>query len=165
MRSASVRVVAALALCGSWSLTACAQSPLGPVTGEVSFHTRSADLGLGYTWGTGVLTYGGRTYPFSVKGASAAAVGYSSGDSVGKVYNLQRIEDFQGTFWALSGEATVGRGVSGVLMENDNGVRIRLDYTRSGARFAASPSRLTVRLLKPSKPATESAHPAPGAHS
>ncbi|GAN62836.1 hypothetical protein AA0313_0550 [Acetobacter indonesiensis NRIC 0313] len=149
MRSASVRVVAALALCGSWSLTACAQSPLGPVTGEVSFHTRSADLGVGYTWGSGVLTYGGRTYPFSVKGASAAAVGYSSGDSIGKVYNLQRIEDFEGTFWALSGEATVGRGVSGQLMENDNGVRIRLDYTRSGARFAASPSRLTVRLLKP----------------
>ena len=33
-------------------------------------------------------------------------------------------------------------------MENDNGVRIRLDYTRDGARIAASPSRLTIRLLK-----------------
>ncbi|GAN68102.1 hypothetical protein [Acetobacter orleanensis] len=153
MRSASLHIATALALCSTWSLTACAQSPLGPVTGEVSFHTSSADLGVGYTWGHGVLTYGGRTYPFSVSGASAAAVGYSSGDSVGKVYNLQRIEDFPGTFWALSGEATVGRGVSGELMENDNGVRIRLDYTRDGARIAASPSRLTIRMLKtPTQP-------------
>ncbi|BBC81580.1 hypothetical protein HK27_02580 [Acetobacter orientalis] len=146
MRSASVRVFAAVALGSIWSLTACAQSPLGPVTGEVSFHTHSADLGVGYTWGQGTLTYGGRSYPFTIKGAAAAAIGYSSGVSVGKVYNLQRVEDFAGTFWALTGEATVGRGVSGVLMENDNGVRIRLDYTRSGARFAASPERLTIKL-------------------
>ena len=148
MRSASVRVFAAVALGSIWSLTACAQSPLGPVTGEVSFRTHSADLGVGYTWGQGTLTYGGRSYPFTIKGAAAAAIGYSSGVSVGKVYNLQRVEDFAGTFWALTGEATVGRGVSGVLMENDNGVRIRLDYTRSGARFAASPERLTIRLNK-----------------
>lgn len=163
MRSASVRVVAALALCGSWSLTACAQSPLGPVTGEVSFHTRSADLGLGYTWGNGVLTYGGRTYPFSVKEHPPQPLGIPRVIASAR-YNLQRIEDFQGTFWALSGEATVGRGVSGVLMENDNGVRIRLDYTRSGARFAASPSRLTVHLLKPAKTLTDATHSAPAAH-
>lgn len=157
MRSASLHIATALALCGVWSLTACAQTVLGPVTGTVTFHTSSADLGVGYTWGHGVLTYGGRTYPFSVSGASAAAVGYSSGDSVGKVYNLQRIEDFPGTFWALSGEATVGRGVSGQLMENDNGVRIRLDYTRGGARIAASPSRLTIRMLnKPDQAAAKS---------
>lgn len=148
MRSASVRVFATMALGSMWSLTACAQSPLGPQTGTVAFHTHSADLGVGYTWGEGTLSYGGRSYPFTIKGAAAAAIGYSSGMSVGKVYNLQRVEDFAGTFWALTGEATVGRGVSGVLMENDNGVRVRLDYTRSGARFAASPERLTVRLVK-----------------
>ncbi|MCX2563867.1 MULTISPECIES: hypothetical protein [Acetobacter] len=149
MRVASVHVFSAAVCCALWSLSACAQSPLGPKTGEVTFHTKSADLGVGYTWGGGVLNYGGRSYPFSIKGASAAAVGYSSGQSVGQVYNLQRIEDFAGTFWALSGEATLGRGVSGLLMENDNGVRIRLDYiARSGARLAASPSRFTVRLLK-----------------
>ncbi|MGO3518244.1 MAG: hypothetical protein ACTINM_07105 [Acetobacter cibinongensis] len=159
MRSASVRVFAAMALASMWSLTACAQSPLGPETGKVSFHTRSADLGVGYTWGQGILTYGDRTYPFTIKGASAAAIGYSSGASVGKVYNLNRVEDFAGTFWALTGEATVGRGVSGVLMENDNGVRIRLDYTRSGARLAASPERLTIRLVKGAASAKEASKP------
>ncbi|WP_208858906.1 hypothetical protein [Acetobacter ascendens] len=147
MRSASRHFAAALALCGAWFMPAGAETMLGPVTATVTFNTRSADLGVGYTWGRGVLTYGGRQYPFEIKGTSAIAVGYSSGHSVGKVYNLQRIEDFEGTFWALSGEATVGRGVGGLLMENNDGVRIRLDEYRSGGRIAASPSRLTIHLL------------------
>ncbi|GBR49772.1 hypothetical protein CSR02_10220 [Acetobacter pomorum] len=147
MRSASRHFAAALALCGAWFMPAGAETMLGPVTATVTFNTHSADLGVGYTWGRGVLTYGDRQYPFEIKGASAIAVGYSSGHSVGKVYNLQRIEDFEGTFWALSGEATVGRGIGGLLMENNDGVRIRLDQSRAGGRFAASPSRLTIHLL------------------
>ncbi|CEF55288.1 hypothetical protein [Acetobacter ghanensis] len=146
MRSASRRFLAALALSGTWALPAGAETVLGPAMAEVTFKTRSADLGLGYTWGKGVLTYGGHTYPFEINGASAAAIGFSSGNSVGKVYNLQRLEDFAGTYWSLSGETTVGKGVAGHLMENDSGVRIRLDETRTGGRLAASPSRLTIRF-------------------
>mgnify|MGYP001160154833 CR=1 FL=1 len=153
MRSASRRFFAALALSGAWALPAGAETILGPVMAEVTFKTRSADLGVGYTWGNGVLTYGGHDYPFEVSGASAAAIGFSSGNSVGKVYNLQRLEDFPGTYWALSGETTVGRGVAGHLMENDSGVRIRLDEVRTGGRFAASPSRLTIRFLPEAKKA------------
>ena len=163
MRSASCRFAVTMTLCGVWSMPAWAEPVLGPVTAEVTFVSSSASLGLGYTWGHGVLTYGGRQYPFEVAGASAAAVGFSSGKSIGKVYNLQRIEDFPGTYWALSGEATIGRGVSGSLMENDDGVRIRLDESRTGGRLAASPSRLTIRLLKPVQaPATPAAPAATG---
>ncbi|MFT9359167.1 hypothetical protein [Acetobacter okinawensis] len=154
MRLASRHFLAALALSGAWSLPAGAETLLGPVMAEVTFKTRSADLGVGYTWGNGVLTYGGHEYPFEVSGASAAAVGFSSGNSVGKVYNLQRLEDFPGTYWSLSGETTVGKGVAGHLMENDSGVRIRLDEIRTGGRFAASPSRLTIRFLPEAKKAT-----------
>ncbi|GBQ34832.1 hypothetical protein GOB83_01915 [Acetobacter fabarum] len=151
MRSASRRFLAALALSGAWALPAGAETVLGPAMAEVTFKTRSADLGVGYTWGNGVLTYGGHDYPFEVSGASAAAIGFSSGNSVGKVYNLQRLEDFAGTYWSLSGETTVGKGVAGHLMENDSGVRIRLDEIRTGGRLAASPSRLTIRFLPAAK--------------
>lgn len=154
MRLASRHLFAALALSGAWVLPAGAETLLGPVMAEVTFKTRSADLGVGYTWGRGVLTYGGHEYPFEVSGASAAAVGFSSGNSVGKVYNLQRLEDFPGTYWSLSGETTVGKGVAGHLMENDSGVRIRLDEVRTGGRFAASPSRLTIRFLPDAKKTT-----------
>ncbi|WP_230975394.1 hypothetical protein [Acetobacter garciniae] len=158
MRPASCRFAITLALCGVWSMPAQAATALGPVTAEVTFISRSASLGLGYTWGHGVLTYGGRQYPFEVRGASAASIGFSSGTSVGKVYNLQRVEDFEGTYWALSGEATIGAGVSGSLMENNDGVRIRLQENRSGGRLAASPSRLTVRFVTAANPPA----PAPG---
>ncbi len=153
MRSASRRFLAALALSGAWVLPAGAETVMGTAVAEVTFKTRSADLGVGYTWGNGVLTYGGHEYPFEVSGASAAAVGFSSGNSVGKVYNLQRLEDFVGTYWSLSGETTVGKGVAGHLMENDSGVRIRLDEIRTGGRFAASPSRLTIRFAPAAKKA------------
>ena len=148
MRSAYWRSVVAVALCSTSVAPAMAEQVLGPVSGEVKFISHSASLGVGYTWGRGVLTYAGKQYPFEVSGASAAAIGFSSGDSVGTVYNLQRIEDFEGTYWALSGEATIGRGVSGSLMENSDGVRIRLDENRSGGRLAASPSRLSIRFIK-----------------
>lgn len=152
MRSASRHFLAALAL-SAWALPAGAETVLGPAMAEVTFKTRSADLGVGYTWGNGVLTYGGHEYPFEVSGASAAAIGFSSGNSVGKVYNLQRLEDFAGTYWSLSGETTVGKGVAGHLMENDMSVRIRLDEVRTGGRLAASPSRLTIRFLPEAKKA------------
>ncbi|MFT9014804.1 MAG: hypothetical protein ABF990_03580 [Acetobacter sp.] len=160
MRPASSRLAVTLALCGVWAAPVHA-TPLGPVTAEVTFSSSSASLGVGYTWGHGVLSYGGRHYPFEVRGASAAAIGFSSGTSVGKVYNLQRVEDFEGTYWALSGEATIGAGVSGSLMENNDGVRIRLEETRSGGRFAASPSRLTVRFVHAPPAATPQAETAP----
>lgn len=151
MRSAYWRSVVAVALCSASIAPAMAERVLGPVSGEVKFISHSADLGVGYTWGKGVLIYAGQQYPFEVSGASAAAIGFSSGDSVGKVYNLQRVEDFEGTYWALSGEATIGQGLSGSLMENNEGVRIRLDENRTGGRLAASPSRLSIRFIKPKK--------------
>ena len=149
MRSAYLRSVVAVALCSASIAPAMAEKVLGPVSGEVKFISHSADLGVGYTWGKGVLIYDGKQYPFEVSGASAAAIGFSSGDSVGKGYNLQRLEDFEGTYWALSGEATIGQGLSGSLMENNDGVRIRLQENRSGGRLAASPSRLSIHFVKP----------------
>ena len=153
MRSAYWRSVVAVALCSASIAPAMAEQVLGPVSGEVKFISHSADLGVGYTWGKGVLTYAGKPYPFEVSRASAAPIGFSSGDSIGKVYNLQRVEDFEGTYWALSGEATIGQGVSGSLMENNDGVRIRLEENRTGGRLAASPSRLSIRFIKPNKTA------------
>lgn len=128
----------------AWAVTV-----LGPVTAKLSFVVRAANLGVGYTWGHGVLTYAGRRYPFKVVGGSAGAVGFSLEKSVGVVYNLQRVEDFVGVYWALSGEVTVGKGVCSSLMENEENVRIRLKGHCVGGRISASPSRLTIKWSKP----------------
>ena len=141
-------------LWGAWFTTigvrnARAVTMLGPVTAKLSFVAHAADLGVGYTWGHGVLTYAGRHYPFNVVGGSAGAVGFSLEKSVGVVYNLQRVEDFVGVYWALSGEVTVGKGVCSSLMENEENVRIRLKGHCVGGRISASPSRLTITWGKP----------------
>ncbi|MCE2575567.1 hypothetical protein [Komagataeibacter sp. FNDCR2] len=131
---------------------------LGSPTATVVFTLSAADLGAGVSWGKGVLTFEGRDYPFSVHGGSGAAIGFSRTRAVGSVYNLYRIQDLVGTYWSVQGEATVGAGKGGAVMENNNGVYIKFTSRSSGARLAFSVERLTLKLT----PATSSATPRPG---
>src|SRR5881409_319039 len=83
--------------------------------------------GIGFSWGSGTLTYNGKDYPVSVNGLSLGKVGITGGSATGEVYNLKRLQDFDGHYVA-SGRG--GRGVilagggSAVTMRNQNGVRV-----------------------------------------
>ena len=90
----------------------------GPVSGHVTITAKAADVGVGYTWGDGVLRYKGHDYHFNVKGVDVAAVGYSSVVGHGRVYNLKRLSDFSGTYGAANGEATLGNGIGGRYLRN-----------------------------------------------
>jgi hypothetical protein len=46
-------------------------------------------VGIGYSWGKGVLTFEGKEYPFKVSGLSVVDVGISKATSAGKVFNLK----------------------------------------------------------------------------
>src|SRR5690349_17054940 len=71
---------------------------LGPASGAISISARGAAAGIGYTWGDGVLRYGGHKYPFSVSGLSVLDVGFSRVHGRGRVFNLHRLQDFSGTY-------------------------------------------------------------------
>lgn len=125
---------------------ASAADALGTPVGHVTLTAQSADVGVGYTWGSGTLTYGHHTYHFKVSGANIAAVGYSSIKAEGTVYNLKRLHDFDGAYGAFSGEATLDRGLGGAVLSNSNAVRIKIDSTTQGARLAAGAQGLTFTL-------------------
>jgi threonyl-tRNA synthetase len=55
--------------------------------------TGSVAIGIGFTWGSGVLTYQGKEHPFSVEGLSVVDVGISKAEANGTVYNLKRLEE------------------------------------------------------------------------
>ncbi|MXV36051.1 MULTISPECIES: hypothetical protein [unclassified Saccharibacter] len=112
------------------------EMPAKPV-GHVSFETHSADLGVGYTWGEGKLTYGHHTYRFKIKGGNAVSLGYSSLKAEGEVYNLKHLRDFDGAYGAVTAEATMSKGVGASLLKNSNGVRLKLTSKATGARLAA----------------------------
>ncbi len=118
----------------------------GPVSGTITMTARGAAVGVGYTWGDGLLRYGGRTYHFSVNGVTVADVGYSRVSSRGRVYGLKRLQDFSGTYAAATGEATLVNGIGGQILRNANGVQIRVDQVTRGARLQGSADGITLTL-------------------
>ena len=118
----------------------------GPVSGTISMSAKGAALGVGYTWGDGTLRYGGRSYHFTVNGVSVADVGFSRVNGSGRVYNLKRLQDFSGTYVAATGQATLGNGIGGQILENGNGVQIRVDQVSRGARLEGSADGIKLTL-------------------
>lgn len=118
----------------------------GPVTGTITLSAQGAAAGVGYTWGDGVLRFGGKSHRFSVTGVTVADVGYSKITGRGRVYGLKRLQDFNGTYGAATGEATLVNGIGGQVLRNGNGVEIRVDQVTKGARLQGSADGIKLTL-------------------
>jgi hypothetical protein len=150
-RRLTILAAAALLAAGIAAAPAMAQSRRdpgapGPVTGTITMTAQGAAVGVGYTWGDGTLRFGGHRYPFSVQGVTIADVGYSKVVGHGRVYKLHRLQDFSGTYVASSGEATAGNGIGGQILENSNGVQIRINDVTRGARLQGSADGIKLTL-------------------
>jgi hypothetical protein len=104
-------------------------------------------IGIGYSWGEGVLTYQGKKYPVKVKGLSVVDVGITKARAKGNVYNLKKLEDFDGNYTSATAEGTIGGGVGATNMNNQNGVKINLVTTTKGVnlKLAASGVELSIK--------------------
>lgn len=145
-----MRTFAAVALGAAISVSAMAQGSgpdgIGPASGTITMSAHAAALGVGYTWGDGVLRYRGHAYHFTVNGISIADIGLANVTSRGRVYNLKRVADFSGTYAAVSGEATAGNGIGGEILRNASGVQVRIDETARGARLDGSADGIKLTL-------------------
>lgn len=105
-------------------------------------------VGIGWSWGEGVLTYKGKDYPVKVKGLSVIDVGITKAEASGKVYHLKKIEDFEGIYTAATAEGTLGGGAGATTMKNQNGVVINLVKTTQGVNIKLAPSGVNLSLKK-----------------
>ena len=112
--------------------------------GTVTFSGGSLGVGIGYSWGGGVLNFKGRTYPFTVDGLSVGDVGVSSIEGAGEVYNLTRPEDFAGNYVAAGTGATLAGGGSVAVLENQQGVIIHFHTTTQGLQLNLSANGIRV---------------------
>ena len=108
--------------------------------------SKSVAVGVGFQWGNGTLRYRGRNYPFKMDGLAVNAVGISSTDAIGYVYNLHRVSDFEGTYAAIEAAGTVGGGKGVTSLKNGNGVRITLHSTSQGVELKAAPEGVKFTL-------------------
>ena len=145
MRLAAFATMAALTVAAP---TFAASDPgvSGPVAGFVTISAKSANVGVGWSWGDGTLRYHGHSYRFGIQGLNVAAVGFSTVIGHGRVYNLKHLRDFDGTYYESHGEATLGTGIGGTLLVNGNGVQLRVNDVTKGAQLAGTASGIEIKL-------------------
>jgi hypothetical protein len=144
-----VRAAAAVALAGVLSSPAIARprhhpAPV-PVT-TIHFHGGSVGFIVGVGGASGVVRYRGVNYPIDVSGLKVGTIGVNSYDVVGRVYNLRRLSDIEGSYAAGEASATAGAGAGGIDMTNGNGVEIRANSTSQGLQLTLGAGGVTITL-------------------
>jgi len=92
----------------------------------------SIAAGIGFSWGSGTLTYKGKDYPVSVNGLSLARSELPGGSAWGEVYHLKKLEDFNGHYNAGGAGMTITGGRNAMAIKNQNGVKVLLASTTRG---------------------------------
>ena len=125
--------------------TAMAADPVP--SGTVTMKSKSVAIGVGVTWGDGVLTVDGKTYTFSVEGLSVADLGVAEVSTRGEVFNLKNVADFSGVYGTGEAGITLPSGPTDTIMRNPKGVVLRLHGSQQGARvtLAAGGVKLTLK--------------------
>jgi hypothetical protein len=111
----------------------------------------SVAVGVGFSSGSGTLTYKGKSYPVKVKGFSVGKVGVTSSSAYGEVFNLKHLQDFNGHYdvnGAGTRGVTLGGGKSGTLMSNQAGVIVRVSSTQQGAAVNVTGGGVDMQLQR-----------------
>ena len=143
------RKLVGLAIIGAMLLIA----PVGRAAEEkpdatVKMTGKALSAGVGYSWGSGVLTYQGKEYPFSISGFSAGDIGFNVAELSGEVFNLKDLADFNGNYTSFAAGITVAGGGSGATMRNQNGVVMNVWGTTQGLMFKLGVDGMKVELTK-----------------
>jgi hypothetical protein len=135
-------------LAGSMGSMAIGQEA-SDLSGTVTVTATSVAAGIGWSWGKGTLTLlDGSQHQFKVSGLDVVAVGIKQATGVGNVYNMKKLEDFEGQYVKAAVGAAVGGGASATSMRNDKGVVISLTGVGQGIDFRLAVSGMEVTLVK-----------------
>jgi hypothetical protein len=107
--------------------------------------------GIGFSWGSGTLTYKGKNYPVKVKGLSIGKVGITSSSAYGEIFNLKNLWDFNGHYnvgAAGTRGVTLGSGQAGTIMSNQAGVIVRISATQKGVNVNATGEGVDMQIKK-----------------
>jgi hypothetical protein len=114
--------------------------------GTVNLTGGSIAAGIGFSWGHGILNFGGQPHAFKISGVSIVDVGATGISASGTVYNLKNLADFNGNYVAMAAGMTLAGGGSATYLKNEHGVVIKLRSTEAGLRFNLSANGTKVAL-------------------
>jgi hypothetical protein len=151
MKLTSLVIVSALAAV-SMTTPASAQNVARSATPAVpnataTFTSTNIAVGVGYSWGHGILTYRGRTYPVTVKGLNALGIGASTMNGTAEVFNLRNLDDFSGVYGAAGVGGAIGTvGAVSAALRNAKGVEMRLNTQSEGLELSLAISGVNIVL-------------------
>ena len=110
-----------------------------PQSGTITAEATTVGFIVGVRWGEGVLTLNdGSEHKFHFEGAKIIETGAAKVHITGKVFNLEKPEDFPGDYAAIAGGLTVIKGITGgAIMKNKNCVYINAEAESEGLRLSA----------------------------
>ena len=114
--------------------------------GKVTLESKSIAVGVGVSWGDGILEYRGKKYPFTVSGLTVLDLGVSKVTARGEVADLKKLEDFSGNYVGVGAGAAAGGGAGTAALQNQNGVKMALTATTQGVKLAIPAGGVEIKL-------------------
>ena len=96
--------------------------------------------------GKGTLYYNGQRHHFTISGLGAGGMGGQKVTATGKVYNLNNLRDFAGTYRGISGGLTLIEGKMHAKLTNGNGVVMYLAGETEGLASSMGVQAFEVSL-------------------
>jgi hypothetical protein len=96
--------------------------------------------------GKGTLNFNGQRHHFTISGVGAGGAGGQKVSATGKVYNLNKLSDFSGTYRGLSSGLTLIEGKMHAKLTNGNGVVMYLAGETEGLASSMGAQAFEVNL-------------------
>ena len=122
------------------------KAPSTPPSATVSIHEWSAAYYAQAEAGKGTLYYNGRTHHFTISGGGVGGSGAQKVSATGKVYNLNRLSDFNGTYHGISRGLTLIEGKMHAKLTNQNGVVMYIAGQTEGLASSLGAQAFEVNL-------------------
>ena len=132
-----------LLIAGCASMT---QAPSTTPSATVSIHEWSAAYYAQAESGKGTLYYNGGRHRFTISGAGVGGSGAQKVNATGKVFNLNRLSDFPGTYHGISRGLTLIEGKMHAKLTNQNGVVMYLAGDTEGLASSLGAQAFEVHL-------------------
>lgn len=115
--------------------------------GTIDIRIFRAGFIVGGSGGSGTLYFRNQGYNLGVGGVSlGATIGVARADFVGEVYNLKEARDIEGTYAAVTASAAAAGGVGITELQNQRGVRLRLQGTQIGLMVSIDLSGMIISI-------------------
>jgi hypothetical protein len=146
----NLRLHATIAALAATALFAALSSTASAASGTVNLTVAKGGFVIGGSSGAGTLRFKRRTYPLVISGMSGGfTFGGSESRLTGKIANIRRPSDIEGSYTSATGGAAIGyQGQQSITLSNEKGAVLQLTGTQAGLMLNADLGGMSIQLQR-----------------